>query len=58
MGVFYRDTTSVSCVSLDSRAPRLQDVSLSTLQVILGIFQKFSFSPGFEPGPPELEPSG
>ena len=27
-------------------------------QVILGIFQKFSFSPGFEPGPPELEPSG
>ena len=26
-------------------------------QVILGIFQKFSFSPGFEPGPPELEPS-
>jgi len=22
------------------------------------MFQKFSFSPGFEPGPPELEPSG
>jgi len=32
MGVFYRDTTSVSCLSLDSRAPRLQDVSLSTFQ--------------------------
>jgi len=27
-------------------------------QVILGIFQKFSSSPGFKPGPPELEPSG
>jgi len=32
MGVFYRDTTSVSCLFLDSRAPRLQDVSLSTFQ--------------------------
>jgi len=32
MGVFYRDTTSVSCLSLDSRAPRLHDVSLSTFE--------------------------
>jgi len=34
MGVFYRDTTSVRCLSLDSPAPRLQDVNLSTFQTL------------------------